>query len=82
MAVPMAVLASLAVAAPVHADGPGTYGKNDAGGFRNVLPLGQNGLDTLGQILQFRANGSLPKHWADQQPLYDGLLYASPTLTD
>ena len=82
MAVPMAVLACLAVAAPVHADGPGTYGKNDAGGFRNVLPPGQNGLDTLGQILQFRNNGALPKHWADQQPLYDNLLYASPTLTD
>ena len=82
MAVPVALITCLAVAAPVSADGPGTYGKNDAGGFRNVLPPGQNGLDTLGQILQFRANGSLPKHWADQQPLYDGLLYASPTLTD
>ena len=23
-----------------------------------------------------------PAHWADQLPLYDGLLYASPTLTD
>ena len=81
-AVPVALLTSLAVTAPVQADGPGTYGKNDAGGFRNVLPPGQNGLDTLGQILQFRSNGALPKHWADQQPLYDGLLYASPTLTD
>ena len=67
---------------PAAADNPGAYGKNDAGGFRNVLPPGQNGLDTLGQILNFRATGALPKHWADQQPLYDGLLYASPTLTD
>ncbi len=82
IAVPIAAVTSLVLAAPVQADGPGTYGKNDAGGFRNVLPPGQNGLDTLGQILNFRANGSLPKHWADQQPLYDNLIYASPTLTD
>ena len=40
---------------PAAADNPGAYGKNDAGGFRNVLPPGQNGLDTLGQILNFRA---------------------------
>ncbi len=81
LAVPIAVLGALAVAAPAQAD-PGTYGKNDGGGFRNVLPPGENGLDTLGQILGFRSTGALPKHWADQQPLYDGLLYASPTLTE
>ncbi len=82
IAVPLAAASAMLVAVPAYADNPGTYGKNDAGGFRNVLPPGQNGLDTLGQILNFRATGALPKHWADQQPLYDGLLYASPTLTD
>lgn len=81
IAVPATVLCSLALAAPVSAD-TGSYGSNDGGGFRNVLPPGQNGLDTLRDILAFRANGSLPKHWADQQPLYENLLYASPTLTD
>ncbi|MCU0298729.1 MAG: penicillin acylase family protein [Candidatus Nanopelagicales bacterium] len=81
LAVPIAAVSALAMAAPANAD-PGTYGKNDAGGFRNVLPPGQNGLDTLGQILAFRNSGALPQHWADQQPLYDGLIYAAPTLTD
>ena len=58
------------------------YGANDAGGFRNVLPPGENGLDTLPQIFAFRGSGALPPHFADQQPLYENLLYASPTLTD
>ena len=81
IAIPAATLTALSLSVPAFAD-TGSYGTNDGGGFRNVLPPGQNGLDTLGQILAFRANGSFPKHWADQQPLYDGLLYASPTLTD
>ncbi len=81
LALPIALLGALALAAPAQAD-PGTYGKDDGGGFRNVLPPGQSGLDTLTDILNFRSTGALPKHWDDQQPLYDGLLYASPTLTD
>jgi acyl-homoserine lactone acylase PvdQ len=47
-----------------------------------VLPPGENGLATFTQILQGRANGFLPPHSADQQPLYENLLYASPTLTE
>jgi acyl-homoserine lactone acylase PvdQ len=58
------------------------YGTNDAGGFRNVLPPGENGLDNLSQLFAFKGHGLLPPHFADQQPLYEGLLYASPTLTD
>ena len=81
IAIPLAALSALAIAAPANAD-PGAYGQNDGGGFLNVLPPGQNGLDTLGEILKYRTSGAFPKHWADQQPLYDGLLYASPTLTD
>jgi len=77
----VALVTVLGMTAPATAD-TGTYGANDGGGFRNVLPPGQNGLDTLGQILKFRSTGEFPAHWADQQPLYDGLLYASPTLTD
>ena len=37
---------------------------------------------TISQILAFRGTGALPPHFADQQALYEGLLYASPTLTD
>jgi acyl-homoserine lactone acylase PvdQ len=60
---------------------PAPYGKNDSGGFRNVLPPGENGLDNFAQLLAFRGPGLLPPHFADQQPLYENLLYASPDLT-
>lgn len=58
------------------------YGTNDAGGFRSVLPPGENGRENLAQLLAFKGLGQLPPHFADQQPLYEGLLYAAPTLTD
>jgi acyl-homoserine lactone acylase PvdQ len=58
------------------------YGSNDAGGFRNVLPPGENGLDTLPQVFAFRAVGALPAHYADQQPLYENLVYGAPGLSD
>ena len=67
---------------PAAADNPGPTARDDAGGFRNVLPPGQNGLDTPRPDPELSGYRRLPKHWADQQPLYDGLLYASPTLTD
>ncbi|HXF32424.1 MAG TPA: penicillin acylase family protein [Solirubrobacterales bacterium] len=58
------------------------YGWNDAGGFRNVLPPGENGLDNLPQVLAFKASKTIPPHYDDQQPLYENLLYGAPTLTD
>ncbi len=58
------------------------YGTNDAGGFRNVLPPGENGLDNLPQVLEYKSSKSIPKHFDDQQPLYENLLYGAPTLTD
>jgi len=61
---------------------PQPYGTNDAGGFRNVLPPGENGLDTLSQIFSFRGLGVLPPHYADQQPLYENLVYGAPELSD
>jgi acyl-homoserine lactone acylase PvdQ len=76
----IAALAALPVASAQAARQP--YGTNDAGGFRNVLPPGENGLAGFGQILTFRSTGALPPHFADQQPLYENLLYAAPTLTD
>ena len=78
----MAISALLAVPA-AQAATPQLYGTNDAGGFRNVLPPGENGLDTLAQLFAFRGQSHvLPPHFADQQPLYENLLYAAPTLTD
>jgi acyl-homoserine lactone acylase PvdQ len=57
------------------------YGTNDAGGFANVLPAGENGLDNGTQLAEFELKGTFPPHFADQLPLYAGLLKASPTLT-
>ena len=67
---------------PAAQAAPQPYGANDAGGFRNVLPPGENGLATLSQVFAFRGSGLLPPHFADQQPLYENLVYGSPTLTD
>lgn len=69
--------------APAAGAAPAPYGANDAGGFRNVLPPGENGLATLPQILASKGPlKPLPPHFADQQPLYENLVYASPTLTE
>jgi acyl-homoserine lactone acylase PvdQ len=58
------------------------YGTNDAGGFRNVLPSGENGLDNAQQLAEFQVNGTYPPHYTDQLPLYANLLHGSPTLTN
>jgi hypothetical protein len=70
-------LASSATAAPTAQP----YGTNDAGGFRNVLPAGENGTDNAAQLLEFQTKGTYPPHYADQLPLYANLLHGSPTLT-
>ena len=44
--------------ASAGAAAPQPYGTNDAGGFRNVLPPGENGLDTLPQLFAFRGTGA------------------------
>ena len=72
----------IALSVPATAAAPQPYGTNDAGGFRNVLPPGENGLDNLSQLFAFRGTGALPPHFADQQPLYENLLYGAPTLTE
>ena len=72
------VFAASAAAATVQ-----PYGANDAGGFRNVLPPGENGLVATSQLLKARGiEHILPPHYADQQQLYEGLVYGSPTLTE
>ncbi|HKP91366.1 MAG TPA: penicillin acylase family protein [Thermoleophilaceae bacterium] len=71
----------LAVAPSAHAANPiEPYGKDDAGGFRNVLPPGTRGLDNFAQLAAFQATGDRPPHWTDQLPLYRDLVYASPRL--
>src|SRR3954451_22326655 len=66
----LAVLLVLALSAPVAA------AQTDVGGFRNVLPPGQNGLDNLGQLALFEATGARPAHNDDQLAMYRDLLYA------
>src|SRR5438270_6083418 len=76
--------AALALAAPGAAGAspaPEPYGANDAGGFSNVLPAGENGLDNGAQLAQFELNGTPPPHFEDQLPLYANLIHGSPTLT-
>jgi len=72
---------SLPVASAGAAVPAQSYGTNDAGGFRNVLPPGENGLVNSTQLGEFELNKTYPPHFKDQLPLYAGLLYASPTLT-
>lgn len=72
--------AVLALTAPALGAEPQPYGTNDAGGFRNVLPAGQEGVANALDLARFQASGARPPHWDDQEPLYDGLLYASPNM--
>ena len=75
------VLFALLCLAPAAQAAVTPYGTDNVPGFRNVLPPGTTGVDNAFQLAAFEASGTLPAHWDDQQPLYDGLLYASPTLT-
>src|SRR5947209_6175286 len=66
----------------VAAQSPAPYGANDAGGFLNVLPAGEAGVDSVADLAKFETQGTIPPHFDDQLPLYTGLVYADPTLTD
>src|SRR6201984_3381603 len=70
LALSVALLALAPVAgaqAPVQ-----PYATTDAGGFRNVLPAGENGLDNAQQRAEFEASkekgeeAKYPPHFADQ----------------
>src|SRR6185503_14788487 len=43
---------------------------------------GEAGVENISQAISFLGGGPPPPHFTDQQPLYENLLYASPTLTD
>jgi acyl-homoserine lactone acylase PvdQ len=79
--VPLAIALTLTALAGSAAAAVQPYGTNDAGGFRNVLPPGQAGLDNAAQLAAFQATGAYPAHWMDQQPLYNDLIQAAPGLT-
>ncbi len=79
----LALTTTAVLVATASAAAPQPYGTNDAGGFRNVLPPGENGLVSASQLLKARGQEHiLPPHFADQQPLYENLVYGAPTLTD
>ncbi|MGH9119287.1 MAG: penicillin acylase family protein [Acidimicrobiales bacterium] len=54
----------------------------DPGGFRNVLPPGQDGSFTLVEVLRGLAGGGLPEGATDQIGMYDQLVRAAPGLTE
>jgi acyl-homoserine lactone acylase PvdQ len=60
---------------------PQPYGANDGGGFRNILPPGENGFDNGPQLAAFEAAKQRPPHNDDQLAMYRDLLYAVPGLT-
>ena len=79
----VATLVALLAAVPAAgaAPTPLPYGDLDAGGFRNVLPPGQNGLANLPQLAAFLATGARPAHNDDQLGAYRDLLTGYQGLT-
>ena len=81
----VAVLAALGAACPAGALGAGPvqpYGMNDAGGFRNILPPGTNGLVTVSQLAAYELNhNTRPPHNNDQLGMYSRLTTAAPNIT-
>ncbi|MFL5823368.1 MAG: penicillin acylase family protein [Solirubrobacteraceae bacterium] len=67
--------------ASAAAANPAPYGLHDAGGFYNVLPAGEAGVDNALAFGKYQATHQPPPHFADQLPLYENLVYADPTLT-
>ncbi|HEX6458529.1 MAG TPA: penicillin acylase family protein [Thermoleophilaceae bacterium] len=61
---------------------PQPYGANDGGGFRNILPPGENGFDNAAQLAAFEATKARPPHNDDQLGMYSNLIYAAPGLTE
>jgi acyl-homoserine lactone acylase PvdQ len=78
----VAALVALALTAASASAQVQPYGTNDAGGFLNVLPPGEAGVDNAVEFAAYEAAHVIPANFSDQQPLYENLLYADPTLTD
>src|SRR5436305_14825664 len=76
------VLVAIGLLVPPAAASPAPYGQNDAGGFLNVLPAGEAGVDNAADLLKFETTGAIPPHFDDQLPLHRDLAYADPALTN
>ncbi|MGI8579292.1 MAG: penicillin acylase family protein, partial [Solirubrobacteraceae bacterium] len=73
-----AALAALGAAPAFGAVTPEPYRHNDFGGFRNILPPGTNGSDTLAELAAFRGSGKRPAHNNDQLGMYSDLIFKAP----
>jgi acyl-homoserine lactone acylase PvdQ len=82
-AVVCALVALALPASAVAAPRPQPYGKNDAGGFRDVLPPGTNGLVNGVDAARYFSSGEKdrPPHNDDQLAMYRDLLYGAPGMT-
>jgi hypothetical protein len=78
----LGLIAVLPAGAGGQAPPPGGYQENDFGGFRNILPPGENGFASFSEILQFLISGTRPPHSDDQLGLYADLVFESPGLTE
>ena len=67
----------LIVVTPAHAQVE-PYGTNDAGGFRNILPPGTNGLVDAPQLALWESAKQRPLHNDDQLQMYANLATAAP----
>src|SRR5439155_13824612 len=56
------------------------YQLGDFGGFRNILPPGENGLENAADAALFESSHTYPPHWVDQLGMYRDLVYAAPGL--
>src|SRR6185437_6026902 len=65
-AISIALVCAIGAARAAGAPAAEPYGANDAGGFLNVLPSGENGTDNALQLAQFELNGTTPPHFEDQ----------------
>jgi acyl-homoserine lactone acylase PvdQ len=75
--------AALLVAVLAASDALGAaepYQQGDFGGFRNILPPGENGFDNAAQLAAFQANGTYPPHANDQLAMYGDLVHVAPNL--
>jgi acyl-homoserine lactone acylase PvdQ len=72
----------LALVLPATALGAAqAYQQNDATGFWNILPPGENGLVNAPQLLAFEADHSQrPPHSNDQLAMYGDLVHVAPNL--
>jgi acyl-homoserine lactone acylase PvdQ len=71
---------ALFAASAAAATTPGAYQQGDFKGFWNVLPPGQNGVDSAPEAATFGTTGQRPANWTDQLDMYRDLIYATPGL--